>query len=276
MVFPKEMWLFFVVALLCCSIGFKKFVWFMSVGYGLASAGIGLAMLIVSLSKGFNFLFVIQCVLFVIYGIRLGGFLLIRELKSESYRKKKSEIGIDMKVPVFVSFIMWLMMGAMYTCQSAGPIYRLLNGASNNSFLIIGIIVSLIGIIVEALADKQKSDAKNKNPNMPAMDGLYKICRCPNYFGEMLFWTGSILSGIGALVGKQWIIAIVGYVLIIAIMLNGAKRVETRHIKHYGAIKEYNDYADSTPLIFPLIPIYHMTSKEKIEAEEAKKKGNKK
>ncbi len=276
MVFPKMMWLFFVVALLCCSIGFKKFVWFMSVGYGLASAGIGLAMLIVSLTKGFNFLFVVQCILFIVYGIRLGGFLLIRELKSESYQKKMSEIGADMKVPFFVSFIMWLMMGAMYTCQSAGPIYRLLNGANNNAFLIIGIIVSLAGIVIEALADKQKSEAKNKNPNMPAMDELYKICRCPNYFGEMLFWTGSILSGIGALEGRQWIIAIVGYVLIIAVMLNGAKRVETRHIKHYGDKKEYNDYADSTPLIFPLIPLYHMTSKEKIKEEEAKKKEKKK
>ncbi len=276
MVFPKMMWLFFVVALLCCSIGFKKFVWFMSVGYGLASAGIGLAMLIVSLTKGFNFLFVVQCILFIVYGIRLGGFLLVRELKSESYQKKMSEIGADMKVPFFVSFIMWLMMGAMYTCQSAGPIYRLLNGANNNAFLIIGIIVSLAGIVIEALADKQKSEAKNKNPNMPAMDGLYKICRCPNYFGEMLFWTGSILSGIGALEGGQWIIAIVGYVLIIAVMLNGAKRVETRHIKHYGDKKEYNDYADSTPLILPLIPLYHMTSKEKIKEEEAKKKEKKK
>lgn len=248
----------------------------MSVGYGLASAGIGLAMLIVSLTKGFNFLFVVQCILFIVYGIRLGGFLLIRELKSESYQKKMSEIGADMKVPFFVSFIMWLMMGAMYTCQSAGPIYRLLNGANNNAFLIIGIIVSLAGIVIEAVADKQKSEAKNKNPNMPAMDGLYKICRCPNYFGEMLFWTGSILSGVGALEGRQWIIAIVGYVLIIAVMLNGAKRVETRHIKHYGDKKEYNDYADSTPLIFPLIPLYHMTSKEKIKEEEAKKKEKKK
>lgn len=276
MVFIDKIWLFFVVALVCCSIGFKKFVWFMSVGYGLASAGIGLTMLILSLTKGFNFLFIVQCILFMIYGIRLGGFLLIRELKNESYRKKISEIGVDMKVPFFVSFIMWIMMSAMYVCQSAGPIYRLLNESSNNVFLVVGIIISLIGIIIEALSDKQKDEAKKKNPNMPAMDGLYKMCRCPNYFGEMLFWTGSIVSGIGTLIGKQWIIASVGYVLIIAVMMNGAKRVETRHIKNYGNKKEYNEYADKTPLIIPLIPLYHMTSKEKIMADEAKKKEKKK
>lgn len=274
--FPDNMWIFFVVALVCCSIGFKRFVWFMSVGYGLAAAGIGLAMLIVSFTKGFNFLFVIQCILFMIYGIRLGGFLLIREMKNENYRKKMAEVGGDMKVPFFVAIVMWLMMSIMYTCQSAGPIYRLLNGADNNIYLIIGIIISLIGIIIEALADKQKGEAKKNNPNMPAMDGLYKMCRCPNYFGEILFWTGSLISGIEAANGKQWILVILGYVLIVIVMLSGAKRVETRHIKHYGDKKEYNDYADHTPLIFPIIPFYHMTSKEKIEAEEAKKKAKKK
>ena len=276
MMFKDKMWLFFVVALVCCSIGFKRFVWFMSVGYGLASAGIGLTMLIVSLTKGFNFLFIVQCILFMVYGIRLGGFLLVRELKNESYRKKMAEVGGDVKVPFFVAIIMWLMMGAMYVCQSAGPIYRLLNGAGNNIFLTIGIIVSLIGIIIEALADKQKGEAKKKNPNMPAMDGLYKMCRCPNYFGEILFWTGSIISGIGAVQGKQWILVVIGYVLIVIVMMSGAKRVETRHIKHYGDKKEYNDYADKTPLIIPLVPLYHLTSKEKIASEEAEKKANKK
>ncbi len=276
MMFKDKMWLFFVVALVCCSIGFKRFVWFMSVGYGLASAGIGLTMLIVSLTKGFNFLFIVQCILFMVYGIRLGGFLLVRELKNESYRKKMAEVGGDVKVPFFVAIIMWLMMGAMYVCQSAGPIYRLLNGAGNNIFLTIGIIVSLIGIIIEALADKQKGEAKKNNPNMPAMDGLYKMCRCPNYFGEILFWTGSIISGIGAVQGKQWILVVIGYVLIVIVMMSGAKRVETRHIKHYGDKKEYNDYADKTPLIIPLVPLYHLTSKEKIASEEAKKKANKK
>ena len=59
---------------------------------------------------------------------------------------------------------------------------------------------------------------------------------------------------------------------IVFVMLSGAKRVETRHIKHYGKIAEYNEYADKTPLLFPLIPIYHVTNEEKIAAEEAAKK----
>lgn len=36
----------FVVAMVISAIGFKKFVWFISLGYGFSIAGIGVAMLL--------------------------------------------------------------------------------------------------------------------------------------------------------------------------------------------------------------------------------------
>lgn len=276
-----------IVSLLLCCMGFKKFVWFMSIGYGLSSAGIGAAMLIIAiiyLVKGtmpFDVgavLFMLQSVLFIIYGIRLGGFLLIRELKNEKYRAKLAEAGGDAKVPVFVGAFMWIFCGVLYIIQSFGPITRLLNVKYNDGALfsiaaIIGIVISIVGILFEGIADKQKSAEKAKNPNMPAMNGLFKMCRCPNYFGEILFWTGAFVSGVATFKGVgQWIVACLGFIIIVAIMLSGAKRLETRHIKHYGQSKEYQEYANKTPLIIPLIPLYHMTSPEKIAKEEAAKK----
>lgn len=279
MIFPDGYLVLVIVSTLICSIGFYRFVWFLSIGYGLAVSGIGIAMLIISIIKGqFDLLFAIECLLFIIYGFRLGGFLLIRELKNAKYREKMAEAGGNVQVPIFVAILVWLYCGFSYVVQSSGPVYRLLNGSISDSkiALIIGIIISAVGIYIEALADKQKSAEKLTNPNMPAMQGLYKMCRCPNYFGEILFWTGNIISGIGIYQGGQTIMAIIGYCLIVGIMLSGAKRVETRHIKHYGDIPEYNKYADSTPLIIPLLPIYHFTSKEKIAAKEAKKQAKKK
>ncbi len=255
--FPNLFWVFLIVSLICCSIGFKRFVWFMSVGYGLASAGIGITLLILSF-KNMNLLFMIQCILFIIYGIRLGGFLLLRELKNEAYRKKLQEAGGSTNVPTFVKFIMWIVLAFMYVCESSGPIYRLLNGAPNNIALIIGILVNFIGLIIETIADNQKSASKKINPNMCATQGLYKLCRCPNYFGELLFWTGSFISAFGAAHSYQWILVVIGYVMIVFVMMDGAKRVEARHIKYYGQTKEYNDYANTTPLIIPFIPLYHL------------------
>ena len=46
MVFPLYFWLLFAAAMLISSIGFKKYVWFISLGYGFSIAGEGLLMAI--------------------------------------------------------------------------------------------------------------------------------------------------------------------------------------------------------------------------------------
>ena len=46
MVFPLYFWLLFAAALLISAIGFKKYVWFISLGYGFSIAGEGILMMI--------------------------------------------------------------------------------------------------------------------------------------------------------------------------------------------------------------------------------------
>ena len=55
---------------------------------------------------------------------------------------------------------------------------------------------------------------------------------------------------------------------IIYIMFNGAQRLEKRQMGRYGDNKEYNDYADKTPIIIPLVPIYHLNKKAEKEKKE--------
>ena len=62
-----------VIALIVSSVGFYKYVYFISLGYGFSIAAFGIAMPILfagQLSVGT----IIACVLFVIYGMRLGGY----------------------------------------------------------------------------------------------------------------------------------------------------------------------------------------------------------
>lgn len=65
------------VALLCSAVGFYQFVYFISVGYGLSIAGLGVALLVM-LGGSLTPAAVITCVLLILYGLRLGGFLLLR------------------------------------------------------------------------------------------------------------------------------------------------------------------------------------------------------
>ena len=46
MVFPLNFWLLFAAAMVISSIGFKNYVWFISIGYGFAIAGEGLLMML--------------------------------------------------------------------------------------------------------------------------------------------------------------------------------------------------------------------------------------
>ena len=114
-------------------------------------------------------------------------------------------------------------------------------------------------ILLESTADLQKSRAKKENPRRFCDRGLYKLVRCPNYLGEVLFWTGCFLSGIGALQGAgQWMIAAIGYAAIVYIMFGGARRLEIRQNKNYGADPEYQAYVNKTPVLIPFIPLYHL------------------
>ena len=258
--------IFFALSLLVCLCGFKKYVYFMSIGYGFSVAVIGAAMIVMSLVGIYpaGIAHYVQFALFIVYGFRLSGFLLIREIKNAAYRKTLAEAtGDESKMPVFVKAVMWLMMGVLYTAQTSGVAFRLFNGCASSGLQWVGVIISVCGIVLEAIADQQKSAQKAKRPDMVAMEQLYRIVRCPNYFGEILFWTGVTVSSLDALQGAgQWITVIIAYILIVFIMFNGAQRLEKRQMARYGDNPEYKAYADKTPIIIPLLPVYHLNKQK--------------
>lgn len=258
--------IFFVLSLLVCLCGFKKYVYFMSIGYGFSVAVIGAAMAVMSLMGIFpaKLPHYILFALLVVYGFRLSGFLLIRELKNAAYRKTlKEATGDESRLPFFVKVAMWLCMGVLYVAQTSPVAFRLFNGAEVSVCLWIGIVICICAIALESAADQQKSAQKAKRPDMVAKEGLYKMCRCPNYFGEILFWTGLTVSSLDVLQGPgQWITVIIAYILIVFIMFNGAQRLEKRQMARYGNNAEYKEYADKTPIIIPFLPIYHLNKQK--------------
>ena len=265
-----DMWLLllilFGIALVATLVGFKKYVWFLSVGYGLAIAALGIALIIMFWSK-LSLVTVLGCAAFILYGCRLSGFLLYREFKSGSY-KKGMEGEYAKKLPIFVMITMWIAVAALYVMQVSPVFSRLYNVSTDNGSTdfvlpLIGVIVSFVGLFIETLADWQKSEQKKTAPDMVATKGLYKIVRCPNYFGEILMWTGVFVGGITAYQGFwQWAFAVFAYISIVYIMLDGAKRLEKRQNKRYGDKPEYQAYVKKTPIILPLIPLYHLVKKE--------------
>ena len=257
MALPVNFWVLFAVCMLVSSIGFKNYVWFISLGYGFSIAAEGLVMLFMY-GKNLTLGTIICCVLFIIYGCRLGGYLAIREFKSSSYKKNMTgEIKDGKTVPFGVKIAIWVTCAVLYVTQISGVFYRLHNGCGSNLFTYIGAVIMVCGVTLESAADIQKNNAKKINPRRFVDTGLYRIVRCPNYLGEMIFWTGVLISGIGAVSGVgQWIVVLVGYIGIIFVMFSGARRLEIRQDKNYGNDPEYQKYVTTVPILLPFIPLY--------------------
>ncbi len=261
----------YIVCAVLCAVGFYKFVYFLSIGYGFAVAGGGIAILVMALVNGTEaplWVLLVQAVLFLAYGIRLSGFLLVRELKNITF--KKTDVAKDTlakngekKMPIFVLATIWITVAALYVTQVSPMLFRVTNNVTEITVAIIGFVISVGGLVLETIADNQKSQQKKERPEMVATKGLYKMCRCPNYLGEIIFWTGVFVSGIPCYAGiGQWAMAIFAYIAIVFIMFNGAQRLEKRQMARYGDSEEYNTYANKTPIIIPLLPIYHLNKKQ--------------
>ena len=246
-----------LVSMVCCSVGFHMYIWFFSVGYGFAIAGIGAALWI-GFRGALGIPETLACVLLIAYGLRLGGYLLIREMKSAAYRKVLSpEMDRSKKMPIGAKIGLWVACGLLYTLMTCPFYFRLHNGAASDPLLWIGLAVMAGGVALELVADYQKSAAKKKNSRRFVDTGVYRWVRCPNYFGEILLWTGMLLTGVTVLQGPvQWILAVLGYILILWVMFSGARRLEIRQDKNYGRDEEYQRYVTSVPIILPFVPLY--------------------
>jgi len=247
----------FFVAIIVSAIGFKKYVWFISIGYGFSVAAIG-ALLLCLFGGETDAGLIAACVLFILYGCRLGGYLTYRETKKASYNKKmKKEIKDGKGMSMTAKCGIWISAALLYACETSPVTFRLVNAKGTDAWVIAGIIIMAAGLVTETSADVQKSLAKRERPDRFVDTGLYKIVRCPNYLGEMTFWTGVFITGIGSNTGAgQWIAAVLGYIGIIYVMFGGARRLEIRQNREYGDDPEYQKYVKTTPIMVPFIPLY--------------------
>lgn len=256
-----------LLVLVVDALGWVRFLWFISIGYGASIAAIAIALGVMHYDT-LSLPSALLLLLGMIYGSRLAGYLLVRELRSANYRKT---ISYDAKqgsdYPLVASISIWLSCVLLYLCQMTPVIVRVQQEAERLQFPSVplvgeewawaGIVVAALGLLTEAVADQQKSAAKKNAPQRFVDTGLYRIVRCPNYFGEVVFWTGILVSGLGTMdAWWQWLMALTGYVAIVYIMFSGARRLELRQEHNYGDDPEYQAYKATTPILLPFVPIY--------------------
>lgn len=254
------LWILLAISFAVSSLGWIYFIYFFSIGYGLAISALSVATAVMFHDVMTLPVALLCCVLFI-YGIRLALYLFLREKKSATYKHILYQPENTVKKPVFVMFMIWISCALLYVGQISPAtfyLYNIAEGASVNSLWAwIGAVVAAAGVVIEMVADAQKSAAKKINARRFVDKGLYRIVRCPNYFGEVLMWTGSFVICFGACCTPgQWVIASLGYIGIVYVMFSGARRLELRQNETYGKDPEFQAYIRKTPLILPFVPIY--------------------
>ena len=125
------------------------------------------------------------------------------------------------------------------------------------AWTVAGAAVWLAGLVIEAVADAQKSAfrAKEENRGRFVASGLWRYSRHPNYFGELLVWWGLFLFAVPALHGAAFAV-VIGPVFITVLLLfvSGIPLLERSADEKYGNDPAYREYRRRTSVLVPLPP----------------------
>lgn len=107
------------------------------------------------------------------------------------------------------------------------------------AFDLAGTMLAWIGALFETIADLQKL-AGSTNSDDKQFSGpttwTYQICRHPNYFGKLLFWTGLLFGGMSSF-GRSipaWLASTMGLLTVTVAMVKSTEALERRQQDKYG------------------------------------------
>ena len=189
----------------------------------------------------------------IVWALRLGSFLFMR-----IHKDKKDGRFDSIKTSFSQFFMTWTLQGMwVFICSSAALI-AIANptGAVINLVFIIGLIMFMVGFVIEVIADNQKTAFRSvpENKDLFINEGLWARSRHPNYFGEITLWTGITVMAISTFEGMNYLAIfspIFSYLLLNYV--SGVRMLEYRGHKKWGHLEEYNAYKKSTPKFIPRV-----------------------
>ena len=193
----------------------------------------------------------ILALLISIWAVRLGSFLFLRIHKAGEDKRFRT-----IKPSASQFFMTWTLQGFWVSICSMCALTAISSevGVVVNIFFYIGFALFLIGFSIEVIADNQKNTFRSLEENKDKFiaTGLWAKSRHPNYFGEIMLWTGIALIALPSLSGTQYLTLISPvFTYILLVHISGVRMLEDMGNKKWGHLEEYKNYKDKTPRIIP-------------------------
>ncbi len=213
-----------------------------------------------NINKQYNLFIITIIVLIELWGLRLtiNWFKRFDNLNSEDWRYAKFKAKFNPFIYQIINFFGFHMMPTLVVFFAMLPTFSYMNqfilseGLTLNGTFFICIIVSIIAIVIEMIADLQM-DKFRKNPeNIGKINrtGLWKVSRHPNYFGEILFWFSMFLFSMS--VGDTlWVLIFSPMIMFLLFVCVTIPLMEKRQIANKP---EYAIYKKETNMLLPIFP----------------------
>ena len=199
------------------------------------------------ISIGFNIGNLIVSFLIIVWAVRLGSFLFLRILKEGEDKRFKF-----IKQSATRFFMTWSLQGMWVSVCSLSALTAISTpkGIVVNEMFFIGIFIFFLGLLIEIIADYQKTQfrSKPKNNGHFVSSGLWAYSRHPNYVGEIMLWTGVSVMSFSSLSGVQYIALISPiFTYLLIVYVSGVRILEASGKKRWGHLKSYQEYLKNTP-----------------------------
>lgn len=185
---------------------------------------------------------------------RLGSFLFLR------VRRSGKDSRFDDIKPYWGRFLMaWTLQALWVFITLLAALVAVTSPATAgwDALATLGLVVWIAGFAIEATADRQKSAFKADPANRGRFiqHGLWAWSRHPNYFGEIVLWTGIAIMATPTMAGWQWLGWISPlFVCWLLTKVSGIPMLEEQADQRWGGQPDYEAYKANTPVLLPRPP----------------------
>ncbi len=190
-------------------------------------------------------------IMVLVWAGRLGSFL-FRRIHAAGGDQRFDHI----KISSSRFFVAWTLQGAWVVMTSCAALTAILSTEQPHFGVIyvIGAMMWIAGFAIEVIADRQKSRFRRDPANVGQFicTGLWARSRHPNYFGEIVLWSGITMMAVPYLSGSYWIVLLSPlFVYTLLTYISGIPTLAKRGQQQWGEDPAYQEYLNNTPRLFP-------------------------